>query len=79
VVPHKEFTFAKLWIQFARFEVRRLDLTTARKIMGTSIGMCPKPALFKSYIQLETDASLFRLLFRSNESILTFGSTALRI
>ena len=57
VVPHKQFTFAKLWIMFARFEVRRLNLTAARKILGTAIGMCPKEALFKGYIQLEFDVS----------------------
>lgn len=43
---------------FARFEVRRLDLPTARRILGTAIGMCPKEALFKGYIQLEIDVSL---------------------
>lgn len=55
IVPHKQFTFAKLWIMFARFEVRRLDLNAARKLLGTAIGMCPKEALFKGYIQLEFD------------------------
>lgn len=58
VVPHKQFTFAKLWIMFARFEVRRLNLPAARKILGTAIGMCPKEALFKGYIQLEFDVCL---------------------
>ena len=55
VVPHKQFTFAKLWITFARFEVRQLRLPAARKVLGTAIGMCPKEALFKGYIQLEFD------------------------
>ena len=59
LVPHKQFTFAKLWIQFARFEVRRLDLPAARKVLGAAIGMCPKEALFKGYIQLEFDVSVF--------------------
>lgn len=59
VVPHKQFTFAKLWISFARFEVRQLQLAAARKILGTAIGMCPKEALFKGYIQLEFDLREF--------------------
>ncbi len=59
VVPHKHFTFAKLWIKFARFEVRQLQLTAARKILGTAIGMCPKEALFKGYIQLQFDLHEF--------------------
>jgi crooked neck len=33
VIPHKKFTFAKLWIMFAEFELRMLDVTAARKIM----------------------------------------------
>ncbi|KAH9848939.1 hypothetical protein C2E23DRAFT_888769 [Lenzites betulinus] len=59
LVPHKQFTFAKLWITFARFEVRQLKLPAARKILGTAIGMCPKEALFKGYIQLEFDLREF--------------------
>src|SRR6266571_4998719 len=55
LVPHKSFTFAKLWLMFAKFEIRRLNLPAARKILGTAIGMCPKEALFKGYIQLEFD------------------------
>lgn len=42
---------------YARFEVRRFDLPAARKTLGTAIGMCPKEALFKGYIQLEFDVS----------------------
>ncbi|KAI0665844.1 hypothetical protein C8Q78DRAFT_1083701 [Trametes maxima] len=63
VVPHKQFTFAKLWIMFARFEVRQLKLPAARKILGTAIGMCPKEALFKGYIQLEFDFDRVRTLY----------------
>ncbi|KAG5337048.1 NineTeen Complex (NTC) component [Termitomyces sp. Mn162] len=55
LVPHKQFTFAKLWVMFAKYEVRRLDLAAARKILGTAIGMCPKEALFKGYIELEIE------------------------
>lgn len=59
LVPHKQFTFAKAWVTSARFEVRRLDLPAARKLLGTAIGMCPKEALFKGYIQLEMDVGYF--------------------
>lgn len=59
VVPHKQFTFAKLWLMFAKFELRRFDLPAARKILGVAIGMCPKEALFKGYIQLELDLREF--------------------
>lgn len=57
LVPHKQFTFAKSWIMAARFEVRRLDLSAARQLLGSGIGMSSKEALFKGYIQLEMDVS----------------------
>jgi len=48
---------------FAKFEIRRLDLSAARKILGTAIGMCPKEALFKGYIDFEVEVgSPFSLL-----------------
>ena len=53
VVPHARFTFAKLWIMFAHFEVRCLDIGAARKVLGQALGRCPKEKLFKSYIHLE--------------------------
>ncbi|KAG7094903.1 NineTeen Complex (NTC) component [Marasmius oreades] len=59
LVPHKVFTFAKLWLNYAKFEVRRLNLQAARKLLGASIGMCPKEKLFKGYIELEVDLREF--------------------
>ena len=53
ILPHKKFTFAKVWLMYAHFEVRQKDLTAARKALGTAIGKCPKPKLFKAYIELE--------------------------
>eukprot|EP00607_Mallomonas_marina_P002648 CAMPEP_0182437692 /NCGR_PEP_ID=MMETSP1167-20130531/85222_1 /TAXON_ID=2988 /ORGANISM="Mallomonas Sp, Strain CCMP3275" /LENGTH=794 /DNA_ID=CAMNT_0024630707 /DNA_START=25 /DNA_END=2409 /DNA_ORIENTATION=- len=53
VIPHKKFTFGKIWIYAAELEVREKDLGSARRIFGTSIGMCPKESLFKAYISLE--------------------------
>ena len=38
LVPHKQFTFAKLWLQYAHFEVRRKNLAAARKALGRAIG-----------------------------------------
>ncbi|KAF1930764.1 TPR-like protein [Didymella exigua CBS 183.55] len=53
LIPHKRFTFAKLWLMFAHFEVRQSQLTAARKLLGQAIGMCPKDKLFKGYVELE--------------------------
>ncbi|PWN53854.1 hypothetical protein IE53DRAFT_383595 [Violaceomyces palustris] len=59
LVPHKIFTFAKLWINYAQFEIRRLDLTAARKIMGAAIGMAPKERLFRAYVEMELSLKEF--------------------
>lgn len=33
ILPHKKFTFAKIWLLFAQFELRQKDLVAARKVM----------------------------------------------
>lgn len=53
IIPHKSFTFAKIWLLFAQFEIRHKNLQNARKILGTSIGKCPKNKLYRGYIDLE--------------------------
>ncbi|CAG7949993.1 unnamed protein product [Penicillium salamii] len=53
MIPHKKFTFAKVWLMKARFEIRQMELQAARKTLGIAIGMCPKDKLFRCYIELE--------------------------
>jgi crooked neck len=53
LVPHKKFTFGKLWIFYANFSIRCNDLPKARKIFGRVIGLCPKEKVFREYIKLE--------------------------
>lgn len=53
LIPHKKFTFAKIWLMKAQFDIRQMDLQTARKTLGQAIGMCPKDKLFRGYIDLE--------------------------
>lgn len=43
----------QLWLAYGYFEIRRQDVTAARKVLGAGIGMCPKPKLFTGYIELE--------------------------
>ncbi|KZT22885.1 protein prenylyltransferase [Neolentinus lepideus HHB14362 ss-1] len=76
LVPHKQFTFAKLWLMFSKFELRRLDLGAARKILGTAIGMCPKEALFKGYIQMELDLREFDRVRTLYEKYLEYDPTS---
>ena len=53
IIPHKSFTFAKVWLLAAQFEVRQGQLTAARKLLGRALGTCPKDRLFKGYVDLE--------------------------
>ncbi|PHJ23934.1 crooked neck family 1 protein isoform [Cystoisospora suis] len=53
VIPHKKFSFAKVWSLYASFEVRQLDLNRARRIFGRAIAECGKPKIFVAYAQLE--------------------------
>jgi crooked neck len=53
IIPHKIFTFGKIWLEAASLEIRDKDLTAARRLLGTAIGLCPKEKLFKGYIDLE--------------------------
>ncbi|CAG9939315.1 unnamed protein product [Clonostachys rosea f. rosea IK726] len=53
LIPHKKFTFAKVWVLAAQFEIRQANLAAARKLLGRAIGMCPKDRLFNGYIDLE--------------------------
>ena len=43
----------QVWVMAAKFEVRQMQLTAARKLLGRAIGMCPKAKLFRAYIELE--------------------------
>ncbi|CAG2248373.1 CLF1 [Mytilus edulis] len=36
VIPHKTFTFAKIWLLFAQFEIRQKSLQGARRVMVRS-------------------------------------------
>jgi crooked neck len=39
VIPHKQFSFSKIWIMYANFEVRQKNLDAARIVFGHAIGM----------------------------------------
>ena len=66
LIPHKKWTFAKIWIGKAQFEIRQMNLQAARKTLGQAIGMCPKAKLFQGYVELEKQLFEFtrcRILF----------------
>lgn len=53
LIPHKKFSFAKIWLLAAQFEIRQLNLNGARQILGNAIGKAPKDKIFKKYIEIE--------------------------
>ncbi|XP_015879328.3 uncharacterized protein LOC107415501 [Ziziphus jujuba] len=53
LIPHKKFSFAKIWLLAAQFEIRELNLKGARQILGNAIGIAPKHKIFKKYIEIE--------------------------
>lgn len=73
IVPHQQFTFAKIWLMYAHFEIRQKDVKSARKALGTAIGKCPKPKLFKGYIELELQLREFDRCRKLYEKFLEFN------
>lgn len=53
LIPHKIFTFSKIWLLYAQFEIRQKNMSLARKILGTAIGRCPRDKLYRCYIDIE--------------------------
>lgn len=49
--------YLQMWILAAQFEVRQQRLDAARKILGMSLGMCPKDRTYKAYIEVSTVCS----------------------
>ncbi|XP_041109699.1 crooked neck-like protein 1 [Polyodon spathula] len=73
LIPHKKFTFAKMWLLYGQFEIRQKNLPFARKSLGTGIGKCPKNKLFKGYIELELQLREFDRCRKLYEKYLEFG------
>ncbi|KAG7714846.1 hypothetical protein KL949_002490 [Ogataea haglerorum] len=59
LIPHKKFTFSRIWAMYAEFEVRHGQLAAARKVLGRSIGLCGDVKAMKYYIELETQLREF--------------------
>ncbi|CCF56600.1 hypothetical protein KAFR_0B03040 [Kazachstania africana CBS 2517] len=73
IIPHKYFTFSKIWIMYGKFEVRHGDISSVRRILGRAIGMCPKNKIFKGYIELEIKLKEFDRVRTLFEKYLVFN------
>eukprot|EP00485_Elphidium_margaritaceum_P022952 CAMPEP_0202711074 /NCGR_PEP_ID=MMETSP1385-20130828/22943_1 /ASSEMBLY_ACC=CAM_ASM_000861 /TAXON_ID=933848 /ORGANISM="Elphidium margaritaceum" /LENGTH=729 /DNA_ID=CAMNT_0049370737 /DNA_START=27 /DNA_END=2216 /DNA_ORIENTATION=- len=74
-IPHTHFTFGKLWIMAAEFELRRHDISAMRRIFGASIGKCPKQNVFNAYIGIEYQLGEFDRCRRIYEKYLELFPT----
>jgi crooked neck len=72
LLPHKRFTFAKVWIMYAQFEIRQKEVKNARLALGASLGKCPKAKLFRGYIDLEIQLREFHRCRTLYEKFLLF-------
>ncbi|AET39308.1 Clf1p Ecym_4243 [Eremothecium cymbalariae DBVPG len=77
IIPNKKFTFAKIWIMYSQFEIRQGEVTNARKILGMSLGLCPKKKLFRYYIDLEIKLKEFDRVRKLYEKYLDFDPLSL--
>ncbi|KAF7993240.1 hypothetical protein HCN44_006300 [Aphidius gifuensis] len=73
LIPHKIFTFSKIWLLYAKFEIRQKNLTIARKTLGMALGICPKDKLYREYIDLEIQLREFERCRTLYEKLLQFG------
>ncbi|EUB63860.1 Crooked neck-like protein 1 [Echinococcus granulosus] len=74
LIPHRKFTFAKMWLYAAKFEIRQKQLTSARKLLGSALGKCPKAKLFRGYIELEIQLREFDRCRKLYGKFLEFSS-----
>ena len=72
LIPHRRFTFAKVWLLYAQFELRQKDVKRARQALGCAVGKCPKAKLYRGYIDLEIQLREFHRCRTLYEKFLTF-------
>jgi len=53
LIPHKIFTFSHVWLHAAHLEIRAKNLPGARKLLGYSMGICPREKVIKGYLDFE--------------------------
>lgn len=75
-IPHEKFTFAKLWVMYAKFEIRCFkNVKLARQTLGTALGKSPKLKLYKEYIGLELSLGEVDRVRKLYEKMLEFDFT----
>ena len=78
LIPHKKFTFAKVWLATAYFHIRQNDVKAARLTLGQAIGMCPKNKVYREYIAMEVKLYEFSRCRKLYEHWLAFDQSNMK-
>ena len=65
MIPHEKFSFAKIWLLAAQFEIRHLNLNGARQVLGNAIGKAPKDKV-KSWLIIQSLCFYYTMLICSD-------------
>lgn len=67
IIPHKIFTFSKVWLMYAQFEQRCFDASAAKAVLSKAIAVCPRNKLYQGFIGMEAELGNYencRLLYK---------------
>ncbi|KAH3765642.1 CGI-201 protein, short form [Pelomyxa schiedti] len=54
LIPHKKFSFCKVWTMYAKFEVRHGGVDAARSVFGQALGVLHhSPKVYDHYLKME--------------------------
>jgi tetratricopeptide (TPR) repeat protein len=80
IVPHKKFSFAKLWTFYAKFLLRKKDVTKMRSVLGYGVGVCPvKDKLYAAYIAIELSMGEIERCRKLYEGLLAYNPTSCKV
>lgn len=80
MIPHKRFTFAKVWINAAEVLIRTWDLQGTRKLLGQAVGLNPrKTKILDFYVDFELQLGNITRCRKILESALTRSQTSAAI
>ncbi|KAF7269393.1 hypothetical protein GWI33_017576 [Rhynchophorus ferrugineus] len=71
LLPHKVFTFSKIWLLYAKFEIRQKNLTTARKILEIQLREFDRSRkLYEKFLEFGPENCVTWMKFAELETLL---------
>ena len=59
LIPHKQFSFSKIWVHLAKLHIRNQDVQSARLVLGKGIGQYGSKSIFTLYLDMESKLGNF--------------------